>query len=340
MEKSYYIYKHTSPNGKIYIGVTCKSPKRRWNNGKGYAKNKHFYSAIQKYGWENIKHEIIADGLTKEEASQKEKDLILLYKSNDPKFGYNNTSGGYDGYELSDTQIEALKDRTRKQFNDDEFKTKFNSLMRDPERRKRVSEGLKQYYESQEAREKASKAQKKKWESEEYRERFKQIARKRSADPEYKRKLSRVLTEKRSSEEYKQSMTGGNNPNARSILQYSLCGELIEKFNSIEDACRKYDCNHSNIIACINGRTKTSYGFIWVYDGDEEIADKRSKILRAYVNPKSKPIFQCDSSGQVIKRFQSVSKAAACLNASAGTICMALNGKRKTAYGYTWKYAD
>ena len=60
---AYTVYKHTSPSGKVYIGITSIDPAKRWK--QGYSHNKHFSMAIKKYGWENIKSEIIASGLTK-----------------------------------------------------------------------------------------------------------------------------------------------------------------------------------------------------------------------------------------------------------------------------------
>ena len=33
---NFTIYKHTSPSGRCYIGITKYKPKYRWNNGKGY----------------------------------------------------------------------------------------------------------------------------------------------------------------------------------------------------------------------------------------------------------------------------------------------------------------
>lgn len=30
------VYKHTSPSGKVYIGITGREPKLRWDNGNGY----------------------------------------------------------------------------------------------------------------------------------------------------------------------------------------------------------------------------------------------------------------------------------------------------------------
>ena len=91
--KEYCVYKHTTPSGKVYIGQTCKKPNERWSNGYGY-KHQMFYNAIQKYGWDNITHEILFDGLTKDEANQKEIELISYYDSTNPNKGYNIAFGG------------------------------------------------------------------------------------------------------------------------------------------------------------------------------------------------------------------------------------------------------
>lgn len=97
MSNRYFVYKHTCPNGKVYIGITCQTPSKRWHNGKGYVQNKYFYSAISKYGWDNIKHEILFDSLTKEEACKKEIELIAQYRSNLHEYGYNLSVGGEQG---------------------------------------------------------------------------------------------------------------------------------------------------------------------------------------------------------------------------------------------------
>lgn len=91
----YCVYKHITPNSKVYIGITSQIPRKRWKGGKsGYVDNDYFTKAIQKYGWENIRHEILFDGLTKEEAEQKEIELIAQYKSNQREYGYNIENGG------------------------------------------------------------------------------------------------------------------------------------------------------------------------------------------------------------------------------------------------------
>ena len=90
----YWVYIHTCPNGKKYIGVThCDRPERRWRDGKGYSGNEHFSRAIKKYGWNNIVHEVREVG-SEEEMYSEEIRLISLYRSNNPDYGYNNSSGG------------------------------------------------------------------------------------------------------------------------------------------------------------------------------------------------------------------------------------------------------
>ena len=63
----YFVYKHTTPDGKIYIGYGKGKPNDRWQSGYNYKNNKDFSAAIHQYGWENIRHEILADHLYLEE---------------------------------------------------------------------------------------------------------------------------------------------------------------------------------------------------------------------------------------------------------------------------------
>lgn len=98
MTNNYIVYKHTCPNGKVYIGITGTSFESRCGcGGYNYRKNTLFYRAIQKYGWGNILHEILFTGLTKEQAEAKEIEFIAMYRSNNPEYGYNISSGGEGG---------------------------------------------------------------------------------------------------------------------------------------------------------------------------------------------------------------------------------------------------
>ena len=100
---SWTVYKHVFPNGKVYIGITGKPVNVRWANGKGYSPKTYVGKAIAKYGWENVQHEILFDGLSEQEAKRKEIELIEEYQSYSSEYGYNLTKGG-DGQSLTPEQ--------------------------------------------------------------------------------------------------------------------------------------------------------------------------------------------------------------------------------------------
>lgn len=94
---------------KRYVGITKQKVNKRWRNGKGYVDSKYFYRAIQKYGWDNFDHEIIASNLTKQEAENLEILLIRQFKSNIRKYGYNIENGGNVKGTHSKETIEKIK---------------------------------------------------------------------------------------------------------------------------------------------------------------------------------------------------------------------------------------
>ena len=92
--KNWKVYCHTFPNGKRYIGITKRALETRWHkDGSGY-KGQVVYDAIVKYGWDNVKHEILEEGLSEEEAQFYEKQHIKEYGAHTSVNGYNCTWGG------------------------------------------------------------------------------------------------------------------------------------------------------------------------------------------------------------------------------------------------------
>ena len=73
------VYKHTFPNGAVYIGKTSMLPEDRWLNGWGYRNCPLMFNAILQYGWDNIKHEILVDNISDEEAYEIERKEIALH---------------------------------------------------------------------------------------------------------------------------------------------------------------------------------------------------------------------------------------------------------------------
>lgn len=146
----YTVYKHTTPSGKVYIGITKQNPEKRWNHGNGYRQNKHFYRAILKYGWENIEHEIVKNGLTKQQACDLEIELIAKYDSANPSNGYNNSIGGEYGALGTHHSVE-----TRKKISES-----LKGAYLNPELRQKISESHKRAYLNPELRQKLSEARK------------------------------------------------------------------------------------------------------------------------------------------------------------------------------------
>lgn len=88
-----FVYKYTSPSGKSYIGQTCRSLKERAeNNGCGYVGSSIFFSAIQKYGFDNFKVEILEE-IELSKIDEREKYYITLFNTIQPN-GYNIQKGG------------------------------------------------------------------------------------------------------------------------------------------------------------------------------------------------------------------------------------------------------
>lgn len=94
-----YVYLITNLiNQKQYIGITNNYIKRWANHISKQPKNREqvIHRAINKYGKENFKFEILFENLSVEEASEKEIQLIKEYKTKVP-YGYNVADGGFYG---------------------------------------------------------------------------------------------------------------------------------------------------------------------------------------------------------------------------------------------------
>ena len=107
--KTYSVYEHVFPNGKRYIGISCE-PEKRWNGGHGYDTQQKMKRAIQSYGWNNIEHNIICEGLPKEQAEHLE--MYLIDKLDTIDNGYNVSIGGdnINSYYLNEHVLYMLRE--------------------------------------------------------------------------------------------------------------------------------------------------------------------------------------------------------------------------------------
>lgn len=151
MEKNNWcVYKHTCPNGKGYIGITGVGVDKRWGyEGRGYY-GQVFYKAIKKYGWDNIKHEVLVDNISEKKAKELEKYYIEKYNTIRPN-GYNIANGGEGGYLIAgytDEEKEKLREKisakTKEAMQKDEVREKFLEAVsnKNEEWRQNISKSL------------------------------------------------------------------------------------------------------------------------------------------------------------------------------------------------------
>ena len=111
---AYIVYCHTNMiNGKQYIGLTSMSlEERAGKEGSRYRNCMEFYNAIQKYGWDNFSHKVLAYDLSHEMACELEKYYIKLYNTQVPN-GYNLTDGGDGGFHHSNDAKQRISAKTK-----------------------------------------------------------------------------------------------------------------------------------------------------------------------------------------------------------------------------------
>lgn len=136
----YKVYLLTFPNGKQYCGQTSYSLEQRaGKDGQGYKGSHKVYNAIQKYGWDNVKKEILADYNTRTEANQKEEEVISQLQLQDDNFGYNISPGG-DKVIDKKYAHEVLKERWADESYQEKMHTVRVNLWKQPEYREHQME--------------------------------------------------------------------------------------------------------------------------------------------------------------------------------------------------------
>ena len=246
MEDCYCVYCHTNKiNGKKYIGKT-KDISCRWSgDGRGYlysgltGKNTVFSQAIQKYGWDNFSHEILADGLNSDEASELERQLIAEYRTNvrlyGTQYGYNMTDGG-DGAPGRFVSQESKKKMSESHL----------GLHQTEESKRKISNTLK-------GRDTLSP------------EIRATLGKKISASLKGRKLSSDHIENIRAASKLRPISQKARENSRLSCIKKVRCIETGEVFDSMKDACDKYNINPPNLTSACTGRRKTTAGLHWEY---------------------------------------------------------------------------
>jgi hypothetical protein len=123
----------------------------------------------------------------------------------------------------------------------------------------------------------------------------------------------------------------------RKIVQLSLDGEFIRKWNSMNEAENYLGITKHKISAVCSGKRKTTGGYRWMYKEDYEKM-KGDIIPFAGQRYNTKEVIQLTLNNDYIKEWQSVTEAQKDLSVS--NITSACKGKYKTAGGFKWMYKE
>lgn len=241
---NYKVYMHKFPNGKVYIGITMQKLKHRWNNGKGYQSNEYMMNAINKYGWDNVKHYVLYDNLSRIEAEQKEIELIAKYKSNNKRYGYNILEGGNASKGLTNEVLKKMSKTTKKLWENTEYR----------EHMVKIHSGKKA---SDETKKKMSESNAKIWLGKHLPEEMKRkISKNRKGKDAWNKGTKGVM---------KPNQTSFKKGEIHSITKKVRCIETNIIYETINSASRQLNINATCIINVCKGKQLTAGGYHWEY---------------------------------------------------------------------------
>lgn len=332
---NYKVYKFTTPSNKIYIGVTRQDVERRWRKGRAYKTNSYLTYAINKYGWDNITKEVLFNNLSYDEASQREKELIKLYKSDQREFGYNIDYGGI-------ANSREVSNETRKKLSD--INIGVNKGFKSPVAKKVFQYDIqgnfiKTWYSISDAMRSTG---------------VKAID--RCCSGRYTTAGGYIwLYDNNIEDRLKQVHKVHDlhlNSITREVAQYTLDGKLIKIYPTITEAAKvlnsKLNKNLMTVRRCISasceGGQSSAYKYIWLYK-ESSIQDRLESIKNNKYNKivgcQSKIVEQYTLDGEFVAKYNSLVDACKVLGINkkkSNGICRCCYGQQGSAYGYKWKY--
>lgn len=359
---NYCVYMHTNlVNGKKYVGLTGRNVKERWlSNGDGY-KVQPFYKAIKKYGWENFSHEILASGLSKDEACELEKYYIKKYQTTKREYGYNMSTGGECSVEG------AIFGNRRHLFQydiDGNFLKEYDSI-----RRAEIGTGINYEVIRDCCCGNTFTGNGFRWSYDKV-EKLEKLPDKIINPGIEKRKtvyqydLDGNFVKEYESVTIAQQETGINNISScclgknkhagwsywsyeflgdkiapidvrKPVYQYGTDGKYVAGYKCGELAANATGARNSAISGCCNksSRKRLAGGYQWSFEYHPEGIEK-------YEDKTKRRVYQYSLDGNFLSEFESASEAGRINGICGSSITACAGGKRKSAGGYKWAYYD
>ena len=254
IDKDYFIYRYTWPDGHVYIGKS-KNGRKRYGQWDTYKKCPLVYNYFKKHG--EPKKEILEENLSEDEINEKEIYYIKMNNSYelDNKFGLNLTRGGDGGNIIGDfskEKREEINHKRQQSFlknNDIEeySQQKKEYYKQHPELKQQISESLKEYYKNNPDKKE-----------------------------EVANRLQAVLV---SGEAWHERMDKYKRSGEQAFNNRScICIETQEIFYSCVAAAEKYGGSYKVIHKSCKGECKTAAGFHWAYCEDVERINELSQF--------------------------------------------------------------
>lgn len=230
-ERKYTVYCHRNKtNGFEYIGMTGRRVKVRWaGKALSYASCRKFEEAIGQYGWDGFEHVVLFDGLTKEEASKKETELIRKNIANGISYNIredndwlgNTRKRQVDVYDLDGNLLEiceSIHDVCMK-YNSGETHTYYCAL-----------------------------------------------GKKKTLKNKYVLAFHGVDASDRIAEASIDRRRGFPAHNRRSVFMYSSEGKFVRQFTSVTEAAEYIGVSVGHVVTCCKRSNKTCKGYKLAYD--------------------------------------------------------------------------
>ena len=118
------------------------------------------------------------------------------------------------------------------------------------------------------------------------------------------------------------------------IIQYNEKAEIVNIFNSKEEAAQKTGINRKNIATALDIGTGAG-GFLWGREGDNPPQPRKIKTSKV------RQVEQIDlQTGEVIATYKNASEAARAIQTAATSISAVCRGERHKHRNFGWKYIE